>query len=256
MCNNVLFLKKTGYGRYIAILYYNVMAILILKNIATEGPGTIEDFLLHSTMQYTIIDLASHAIDSAAGYDTLVMLGGPMSVNDEYEYPYLTLEMKLAEQFMRSGKKVLGVCLGAQLMAKALGARVYPGPEKEIGWFDIDLKDAGLRDSLMAHLAPKGKGCKVFHWHRETFDIPQGAERLAMSDLYPNQAFRYGKNAYAFQFHIEVREETIYAWLKDEQVDMTLLKKETELFFKQYQQRALNFYRGFFMPVDQEEEKT
>lgn len=227
-----------------------IMSILILKNIVTEGPGTIEDFLLHNNMQYTIIDLARHAIDSADGYDTLVMLGGPMSVNDEYEYPYLTHEMKLAELFMKEGRKVLGVCLGAQLMAKALGAKVYPGPEKEIGWYDIELKDAGLQDRLMAQLAPDNRSCKVFHWHGETFDIPQGAERLAMSDLYPNQAFRYGDNAYAFQFHIEVSKQMIFDWLKNEPVDMRKIGQESEAYYADYAARAESFYKAFFRKVE------
>lgn len=223
------------------------MAILILKNNATEGPGTIEDFLVHNNMHYTTIDLARHDMDSAAGYDTLVMLGGPMSVNEEDKYPYLTAEMKLAEQFMKEGKKVLGVCLGAQLMAKALGAKVYPGTEKEIGWYNIELKDAGMHDKRMAHLATEGRNCKVFHWHGETFDIPKGAERLAQSDLYPNQAFKYGNNAYAFQFHIEVTKQMIVDWLKNEPVDMTKIEQDTEAYNADYAARAQRFYKTFFL---------
>jgi len=223
------------------------MSILILKNVATEGPGTIEDFLVHNNMHYTIIDLARHEVESAAGYHTLIMLGGPMSVNEEHEYPYLTQEMKLAEQFMKEGKKVLGFCLGAQLMAKALGAKVYPGTEKEIGWYDIELRDAGMHDQRMAHLAPEKKSCKVFQWHGETFDIPQGAERLAMSALYPNQAFRYGNKAYAFQFHIEVSKQMIFDWLANEPVDMTKIEMETEAYYEDYAARAQNFYKTFFL---------
>lgn len=222
------------------------MSVLLLKNIATEGPGTIEDFLVHNKMHYFILDLARYAVESTAAFDTLVMLGGPMSVNDESEYPYLTDEMRLAERFMKEGKKVFGVCLGAQLMAKALGARVYPGPEKEIGWHDIELVDAGPQDPLMSMLAPGQRACKVFQWHGETFDIPQGAERLAQSDLYPNQAFRYGNNAYAFQFHIEVSRQMIFDWLKNEPVDMTKLGQETEAYYSDYAARAESFYESFF----------
>lgn len=221
------------------------MSILILKNFVTEGPGTIEDFLVRNNMHYTIVDLDRHTVDSAAGYDTLIMLGGPMSVNDEHDYPYMTHEMKLAEQFMKQGKKVFGVCLGAQLMAKALGAKVYPGPEKEIGWYDIELNDAGLKDLRMAHLADS-RSCKVFQWHGETFDIPQGAERLAMSELYPNQAFRYGNNAYAFQFHIEVSRQMIFDWLKNEPVDMKKIEQETDAYYADYNVRARSFYESFF----------
>jgi GMP synthase-like glutamine amidotransferase len=222
------------------------MSVLILKNITSEGPGTIGDFLAQRNMPLSIIDLSRDDIPSAGGFDTLIMLGGPMSVNDEALYPYLTQEMKLAEQFMKSGKKVFGVCLGAQLMAKALGARVFPGAVKEIGWFDIELIGEGENDHMMAYLAPDGKSCKVFHWHGETFDIPAGAERLAKSDLYPNQAFRYGDNAYAFQFHIEVRKEMIADWLKDEPVDMAAVRKETQAYYPDYAARAENFYKAFF----------
>jgi len=228
------------------------MSILILKNVATEGPGTIEDFLVHNNMHYTIIDLARHEVESAAGYHTLIMLGGPMSVNEEHEYPYLTQEMKLAEQFMKEGKKVLGFCLGAQLMAKALGAKVYPGPEKEIGWYDIELTGEGLQDRIMAklvtnpHTGDIRRTFKVFHWHGETFDIPEGAVQLAKSGLYPNQAFRYGENAYAFQFHIEVRRQMIFDWLKNEQVDMAKIEKETESCYTECEARAMSFYEAFF----------
>ncbi len=223
------------------------MSILIVKNISSEGPGTIEDFLVHNNMHYTVIDLERHAIDSADAYDTLVMLGGPMSVNNEAGYPYLTDEMRLAAQFIKAGKKVLGVCLGAQLMAKALGARVFVGAVKEIGWHDIELKDAGLQDPFMAQLAPDRKACKVFHWHGETFEIPQGAERLAASDLYPNQAFRYGTHAYAFQFHIEVTRQMIFDWLKNEPIDLKTLEQETDALYADYAARAEKFYKAFFL---------
>ncbi|NJD55519.1 MAG: hypothetical protein FIA94_03830 [Nitrospirae bacterium] len=228
------------------------MSVLILKNIAAEGPGTIEDFLAKSGIGYSVVDLTSSVFPSAAPYDTLVMMGGPMSVNESDIYPYIDTEAELARAFMKQGKKVLGVCLGAQIMAKALGARVYPGPEKEIGWYDIGLTPEGSEDPLMEKLAsgPRsgsaGGTCKVFHWHGETFDIPEGAVRLAQSVLYPNQAFRYGKNAYAFQFHIEVRRQMIYDWLKNEPVDMAEIERETESFYGNYAERAINFYEAFF----------
>jgi GMP synthase-like glutamine amidotransferase len=228
------------------------MPVLILKNVESEGPGTLEDFFVQADIPYTISDLSKEDAPPAAGFDTLIMLGGPMSVNDEKEYPYLTNEMKMAEQFMKSGKKVFGVCLGAQLMAKALGARVYPGPEKEIGWYDIELTDGGIRDRMMGKLAvhPRGgdfwRRFKVFHWHGETFDIPEGAERLAGSELYPNQAFRYGGNAYAFQFHIEVSKQMIFEWLKNEALDKEQLRTDTERCYADYAARAVNFYEAFF----------
>ncbi len=228
------------------------MSVLICKNIQSEGPGTIEDYLKKQKISYTIIDLLKgENIPETDGFSALVMMGGPMSVNESEIYPYIKEEEKIVRDFISKRKKILGVCLGAQIMAKAFGARVYAGPQKEIGWYDIELTGEGLRDSYMRNLALHPtvrdiwKRFKVFHWHGETFDIPQGAVRLASSALYPNQAFRYGKDAYAFQFHIEVRKEMILEWLKDE-TGFEKIEKETNTFFEEYIGRAENFYKGFF----------
>ncbi|RJQ15978.1 MAG: type 1 glutamine amidotransferase [Nitrospiraceae bacterium] len=226
------------------------MAILICKNIETEGPGTIEDYLVRKSVPYRIVELAKgEGLPNHDSFDTLVMMGGPMSVNDDI--PYIRGEEKLVRDFIAKGKKVFGVCLGAQIMATALGARVYPGPQKEIGWYNIELTGGSLQDPLMRSLAvhPVVKDFwerfKVFHWHGETFDVPAGAVRLASSKLYPNQAFRYGKNAYAFQFHIEVRKEMILEWLKGEP-GFEQIREDTEAFYEEYTGRAANFYKGFF----------
>ncbi|MBI5050850.1 MAG: type 1 glutamine amidotransferase [Nitrospirae bacterium] len=184
-------------------------------------------------------------------FDTLIMMGGPMSVNEDNIYSYIKEEEKLVRNFIAKGKKVFGVCLGAQIMAKALGARVYTGHKQEIGWHDIELTTEGIKNSLMQKLAthPQGgdfwKRFKVFHWHGETFDIPQGAVRLAGSELYPNQAFRCGDKAYAFQFHIEVNKDIISGWFKDNPV-AEKIKEETEKFYNVCCGRAMNFYELFF----------
>lgn len=228
------------------------MSVLILKNVASEGPGTIEDFLREQDTPYRIADLEKEAVPGAEDFDTLVMMGGPMSVNEEEIYPYIKREMELVREFIARDGKVLGICLGAQIMAKALGAKVYEGPEREIGWYDIELTEEGIRDPLIKKLAvhPRAgdfwRRFKVFHWHGETFDIPPGAVRLAKSALYPNQAFRYGNNSYAFQFHIEVRKEMIYEWLKDEPGDRDQLRKLTDAVYDDYLGRAMNFYGAFF----------
>jgi GMP synthase-like glutamine amidotransferase len=229
------------------------MSVLIIKNIISEGPGTIEDYLRAEKIPYSIIDLSKKEnLPATGGFDTLIMMGGPMSVNEDDIYPYLREEEDLVRDFMSKGKKVLGICLGAQIMAKVLGAKVYVGPEKEIGWYDIELTGDGLRDPLMRKLAihpEEGdfwRRFKVFHWHGETFDIPEGAVvRLARSELYPNQAFRYGNNAYAFQFHIEVTKEMIDEWFKNEPIDIGKLKNDTEKFYNVYRGRAMNLYKAF-----------
>jgi GMP synthase (glutamine-hydrolysing) len=227
------------------------MSVLILKNIVSEGPGTIEDFLRGQGTPYQVINLEREPVPHTGAFSTLVMMGGPMSVNEEEVYPYITREIELVREFIGQGKRVFGVCLGAQIMAKALGAKVYVGSEKEIGWHDIELTEEGIRDPLMNKLAvhPRAgdfwRRFNVFHWHGETFDIPEGAVRLAKSEIYPNQAFRYGSGAYAFQFHVEVKKEMIYEWMENEQVDKDRLRKQTETGYEDYVGRAMNFYKAF-----------
>lgn len=230
------------------------MAVLICKNIGTEGPGTIEDYLKLQKIPYEIVDLSSgEGLPPSDNFNILIMMGGPMSVNEDDIYPYIKKEEGLVRDFISKDRKILGVCLGAQIMAKALGSKVYVGPEKEIGWYDIELTEEGMRDRYMKNLAmhPVVKDFwrrfRVFHWHGETFDIPQGAVRLAGSAIYPNQAFRYGKNAYAFQFHIEVSKEMIYDWFKDDLSNLEKLKDETERLFDIYRGRAEQFYEKFFL---------
>lgn len=227
------------------------MSVLILKNIPSEGPGTIGDFLSENHIHWRVVELDREEIPDTMDFDTLVMLGGPMSVNDDISY--IRTEEGLVREFITKGRRILGICLGAQIMAKALGARVYVGPQKEIGWYDIELTEDGIRDPLMKTLATHPKvgdfwrRFKVFHWHGETFDIPEGGVRIAMSEIYPNQAFRYGNNAYAFQFHIEVSKGMIYEWLQNEPVDMAVIRKQTEALYEDYHGRAVNFYKAFFL---------
>jgi GMP synthase (glutamine-hydrolysing) len=226
------------------------MSVLIFKNISSEGPGTIGDYLDQKGLPYDIVDLyKGEPLPDATSYDTLIMLGGPMSINDDIAY--IRREEELVRKFTAAGKKMLGVCLGAQIMAKALGAKVYKGPEPEVGWLDISLSDEGSSDTLLMKLASdpdKGHICrtfKVFHWHGETFDIPVGATRLAFSDIYPNQAFRYG-SGYAFQFHIEASEQIIYDWMSGEQINMNVLREKTTRHYDTYRRRADAFYDIFF----------
>jgi GMP synthase (glutamine-hydrolysing) len=231
------------------------MSVLICKNISTEGPGTIEDYLNLERIPYTIIDLsAGESMPDTARFDTLIMLGGPMSVNDDLRY--IREEEDLVRDFAAEGRRMLGICLGAQIMAKAMGAKIYKGSAPEIGWYDIKLTEEGAGDPIMERLAsdPDSGGSrrmlKVFHWHGETFDIPDGALRLASSELCPNQAFRLGASSYAFQFHIEVNEKIIYDWMAGENIDMAGLKADTERNYNSFRKRAFVFYKHFFQAVN------
>jgi len=228
------------------------MSVLILKNVPNEGPGTIADFLAAEKREYLIVDLSTEEIPFTDDFDTLIILGGHMSVNDADGYPYIRREIELVKDFALKKKKMLGICLGAQIMASAFGAEVYPGAEKEVGWSDLEsdyqIGTDSLMDSLMkdTETGEYLQKIKVFQWHGETFNLPEGGVRLFKSEVYPNQAFRYGENAYALQFHIEVNEDMIYQWLRHDAVDMVQLKRDTGLYFRQYHQRSVNFYKSFF----------
>ncbi len=150
------------------------------------------------------------ACPSLDGYRGLVVLGGPMNVDEVDAHPHLTTEEGLIREAIERGLPVLGVCLGAQLIASALGARVGLAPEKEIGWTDVAVTQDGERDPLLGHFAPSAR---LFQWHGRTFELPRGAVHLARSPACANQAFRYGDRAYGLQFHLEVDEPLIERWL-------------------------------------------
>lgn len=185
------------------------MRILAFRHVPFEHLGHIGTELERRGIGFDYADLyqpGAMAPDPAR-YDGLVFMGGPMSVNDPL--PYLEREARWIAEAVAARQPVLGVCLGAQLIAKALGARVYPNAVKEIGWFEIELTAEGAADPLFAGAAPRET---VLQWHGETFDLPPGATWLASSAACRHQAFRAGANAYALQFHLEVTPEMIEDW--------------------------------------------
>jgi GMP synthase (glutamine-hydrolysing) len=188
-----------------------IVSTLVVKNIANEGPGLIEAHLFASKTIYHIAEPAP-SIDSLPSYDTLIIMGGPMGVYEADSYKEVRVSLSLIEQALKQGKQVLGICLGAQMMAHVLGAKVYKGSQQETGWMDIALTAQGEKDKAFSALGNSADRIPVFHWHGDTFDIPPGAVHLAGSDMYPNQAFRYGDNAYALQFHLEVTNEIVASW--------------------------------------------
>lgn len=223
--------------------------VLVLKNASAEGPGTIEDHLREASVPLTIVDLEQgRPLPDDGAFTHVVIMGGPMAVYEMDAVPYLKDEARLIERVIAAGKSVLGVCLGSQLLAHVLGARVYPGGTKEIGWDEVTLTDEGMRDPCLKHLAPAGtRLATVFQWHGDTFDLPAGAVRLASSGTYPNQAFRYGDRVYALQFHIEVTPQIVHGWLRNEAgVDLPLVDRRSQEIFGPYLRRARGFYEAFF----------
>jgi GMP synthase (glutamine-hydrolysing) len=186
--------------------------LLVFQHVRHEGLGTLEPLLRTAGFQIDSVNFsrAPEARPSLNGYQALVVLGGPMGVHDTERYPHLSLETKLIESAAGDEMPVLGICLGAQLIASALGARVYPNGVKEIGWYDLTPTVAAKNDPLFRHIE---RTQKVFQWHGDTFDLPRGSVHLASSPLCANQAFRYRRNIYALQFHLEIDVPTIDVWL-------------------------------------------
>lgn len=151
------------------------------------------------------------------GVKALVILGGPMNVYEEARYPFLRWEKTIVRTAIKAGIPLLGICLGAQLIAAAMGAEVYRGNLKEIGWYPISITAEGQLGSLLGYLPEKPT---VFQWHGDGFDLPKGAQRLASSLHYDNQAFRIGRYVYGLQFHLEVTAEMIERWIAHHSRDL------------------------------------
>jgi len=177
-----------------------------LKNVDIEDLGTFREAFTRRGVEVEELKAYEGEIPETDRFDILVILGGPMGVYEEEKYPFLKEEKELIKNSLSEGKKVLGICLGAQLIADALGSKVYKGEwEKEIGWKPVypqDHLEMIYRDEI-----------NVFHWHGDTFELPEGAVRMASSAMYKNQAFRVGNLAVGLQFHLEVEPEGIERWI-------------------------------------------
>jgi len=193
------------------------MSCIALRHVAFEHAGLIADCLAARGRQLTQIEVGCEPLDRAAivDADLLVVLGGPIGVYETDDYPFLGPEIEAIAARLAAERPTLGVCLGAQLIAAALGARVAPGPAKEIGYAPITLTEAGAR-SVLAPFA----NADVLHWHGDNFDLPPGAERLASTAVCPNQAFAIGHHTLGLQFHIETPPEEIEAWLIGHTVEL------------------------------------
>lgn len=184
---------------------------LVIQHLHFEDLGTLEQLLLQRNYSIQTIDATTDALDSvdATTPDLMVVLGGPIGAYDEKKYPFLEDEIALINKRLQSNKKILGICLGAQLIARTLGASVYPMAKLEIGFSTLQLSDSALH----TYLEPLSNDLAVLHWHGDQFDIPKGATHLASSERCANQAFSVGNNVLALQCHLEVDPDRIEQWL-------------------------------------------
>jgi GMP synthase-like glutamine amidotransferase len=176
------------------------MRLAVLQHVPFEGPAAIADWAASRGVPVSIVRLyEGEGLPDLPAFDMLAVLGGPMSANDEAKYAWLGPELALLRNAIGAGKTVLGVCLGAQMIAKALGAKVYPAQQKEIGWFPVERTACidAFFDGIPASFT-------AFHWHGETFDLPGGAVPLAKTAAVPNQAFAASSRVLGLQFHMEV----------------------------------------------------
>jgi GMP synthase (glutamine-hydrolysing) len=208
--------------------------VLVLRHDAVEGPGHIARALEGAGLAYRVVRVdrrepVPEALGDALG---LVVMGGPMGVYEADRYPHINDEVRLIRLALERGRPVLGICLGSQLLAHALGAPVYPGPKKEIGWYDITLSPAARGDPLWSGVASP---FPALVWHGDVFDLPPGATPLAASALTPLQAYSASGNTYGLLFHLEMDAAQVEAMchafrgeLEDENIDAATLLADAE----------------------------
>jgi GMP synthase-like glutamine amidotransferase len=211
----------------------------------------MEDFLRDRGLPYDIVEPETIPEALTDAVTSLIVLGGPMGVYEADDYPQVRGGMRLMGEALKADIPVLGICLGAQMLARVLGARVFKGSQgQEVGWYDITLTPVGAEDPAFAAYAEGQSGpLRVFHWHGDTFDVPMGAMRLAGSEMYEAQAFRYGDKAYGLQFHIEVTSRMVAEWLRDIPGGEKWAN-ESSLYMESFEAAARRFYAEFFRHVN------
>jgi GMP synthase-like glutamine amidotransferase len=199
----------------------------ILQHVHFEDIGSIQPWMENQQAEITYTRFfRNDCLPELKGLDLVIAMGGPMSVNDEGSFPWLRPEKQFIHNAVKRGTPILGICLGAQLVASAMGARVYRHAHKEIGWFDVTGTSSG------EDVFPFPERCLAFHWHGETFDLPQGAIHLARSCGCENQAFQVGRRVVGLQFHLETTAESADSLIdncRDELIPGPYVQPEKEL---------------------------
>ena len=184
------------------------MQIHCLQHVAFETPGTISEWALLNghAMSYTHLFENEFVFPDLGGFDALLIMGGSMNVDEDEKFSWLTKEKIFIKNAIDAGKKVMGICLGAQLVARVLGCAVYAGKEKEIGFFPVSFSPAARNHSLFNHFSDP---CMLFHWHGDTFDLPEDARVMASSTASKHQAFLINVTVLGLQFHLEMNEAAL-----------------------------------------------
>lgn len=220
------------------------LSVLVFQHEPHDGPGYIGEALLRRGASLTIVRLdQGETIPDLSNYDLLIVMGGVMNVYQEDRYPWLVEETQVIRETVEAGKAVLGICLGGQLLAKALGAQVHVGAATEIGLTPITLTQAGKSDPLFEGFS----SIEAVEWHDDTFDIPSGAVALASSDVCNQQAFRFGQWSYGLQFHPEVSPRMLAEWIKesDSSTDRSSFQSATEARVEALQAQADRLVENF-----------
>ncbi len=206
------------------------MKIHYLQHVEYEPPGLIIDWAEEKKhkLSFTKFHL-NEKLPTNIDFDLLIIMGGPMNIYNYVEYPYLQEEKIFTKKVIDREISVLGICLGAQLIANVLGAKIEPNNEKEIGWFPIQAVENNCSSELNAIISTDSP---VFHWHGDTFGIPKSAERIAQSLVCKNQAFVYNKNVFALQYHLEMSKTSLKALIengRDELIEAPYIQTEEEI---------------------------
>lgn len=186
--------------------------ILVFQHVPYEPLGTLDPLLKQAGCRIRYVNFGRNPeqVPALDGYSALIVLGGPMNSDQIDSYPNLVTEVRIIREAVKRGMAILGICLGAQLLAKSLGGAVRRNPQREIGWYDVSLTELGREDHVLSSFSNEQP---VFQWHEDGIELPPGAVHLASSPGSHVQAFRYGSCAYGLQFHLEADRSLIERWL-------------------------------------------
>ena len=214
--------------------------IYAIQHLAFEDLGILEDTLYEHDYRVRYFEAGVDDLKKAFEFEGLVIiLGGPIGVYETEDYPFLNDEIAYLKRRLAKNLPTIGICLGAQLIAHALGENVYAGHQKEIGWSKLKIQN--IPNNPLSPL----ENIEVLHWHGDTFDLPENAELLASSEIYPNQAFRIGQNILALQFHVEVAADSMEKWLightcelRKAEIDIPQLRSDNEKYAPRLEEKS------------------